>query len=399
MTILIQDSFNRANSTAGLGVADTGQSWLYIGDAGTTYGILDGQVYRTGTTDPRSSHVYQKVNSKNYKVTLTISLIGSASSRLWFRKESATGYAGYLIVNSAAQWRLAKYDSSGSYTVIGQVCSEMDGDKLTVETREDGFIKIEIYRADSSLGGSLEFTDTFSVLETENYIAVGTNSTNPRWDNFIVEAIETNTGTNGSISFDSKQLLYSNSSYLFDIRQQIFNISANTYDTKQSLYEIFDIMYDTMQGIFDVGNVELDTKQAIYKSDNSQFDLKQEIYKLSQSDGDMRLVIYSTDTNEADMLQNIYSDDVVNFDVKNEIYKRTFTDYDIKQIIYKYDQLEYDLEQRLYNSSSTDFDTMQQILENFKAYRQVFEYQMKINTLMGFEMNLSGTSKQFNMKI
>ncbi|WP_423408007.1 hypothetical protein AABM38_20395 [Heyndrickxia sp. MSNUG] len=143
----------------------------------------------------------------------------------------------------------------------------------------------------------------------------------------------TPTGTDGSVSVDTKQALYQDGTNPFDIRNILYQDGSTSSDTKQVVYQISSTSFDMLQEIFNDGQVGQtpfdmrfllysdgsvlhDSRQVTYESGINAFDLKQAIYESGEGKGDIHLVLFADSSTHYDLIQSLYENAAVNFDTK-----------------------------------------------------------------------------------
>jgi hypothetical protein len=450
MSIVVQDSFNRANSTTTLGNADTGQTWVVTGGV---IGIINNQAYTPADADK-------------------IAVIDSGASDVSIQLTHASSH-----IYSKIFWRFT--DPNNTFWIeSGQIRKKIAGTATTVGTFTAGgngtVLKVTVsgnthtvYRNGLQVA---TFTDSFNQTATSH--GFGMYSANARIDDFSVESLGgTPTGTTGStlfdlkqsiystslinydlkqalyqtlsqsfdsrqavyqnnaLNFDSKQVLFNQSSSQNDTKQQLFNVSTMQYDTKQTIYQIASTLYDTLQQIADGGingstrfdtrmvlyanNQSLfDTKQSYYQTGVNEYDLKQAIYQASQLQSDMKIALYVSLMDQFDLKQSIYQVsqlpydtqqsiyvyDSVSFNVENRIFKQNSQPFDTRQLLFQTAQNQFPLYQNFYQTNNVDFDTLQELLSDFVVYRQVIQYLLSINTKQHHNLNVT-LRKKFNLKL
>lgn len=191
-TVLISDSFNRADSTS-LGSTNTGQTWKQFSDLnGTvTYGIRNNEFYLSGGTNSNSiKHRKQAtltVPTNSFSLELTTNfpsdIVGSISLAIGLRHKNEYNSL-YIIRDGSKRYRLAKIPEGGSVTTV------MQGTTLT---NVSDTVKIDHYssgKIDLFINGTLEFTATDTMnLEDTTTIGLGLDNAQLSIDNLKITAL------------------------------------------------------------------------------------------------------------------------------------------------------------------------------------------------------------------
>jgi hypothetical protein len=170
---IVSDSFNRADSTSSLGVAETGQTWEAISG---TWGIQSNAAYRVAGTNALVA-----INS-GYADNIAISAKvtqNSGAERIAFRISDANNYM--YIQQSLTTLRLYKYEAGVSSQLSSMtVDTLLVGDILKVVLTAG---QIEVYRNDTK---HITSAETFNNTSTKHGF-VGTSTVG--FDDFKVEAV------------------------------------------------------------------------------------------------------------------------------------------------------------------------------------------------------------------
>lgn len=189
MTIIIKDSFNRADDTTTLGIAETGQTWKYDS---STWGISTNEAYPVSTTNT-SFYSYAFIESGISDAVVQVKLSSLVRvmvllfryadlNNLWFVRTNGNknGYEIYKRV-------------SGSWTLKGSFAGAAVGD--TVKVSANGSV-IKVYINDVE---KASITDNSHITNTKHGIGkqddIGT-ATVAKFDDFIIE--DFNTGSTGN---------------------------------------------------------------------------------------------------------------------------------------------------------------------------------------------------------
>jgi hypothetical protein len=363
MTIIVQDSFNRADS-ASLGTAETGQTWVY---SNKPYGIRSNQAYLhlNGTTS-FDSVAYIDSGISDGKITWTIATYQASNSRLIFRY---VDFGNHLAIEPRANdIRIYKRVANTTTTVGTFPHSSASGDVISVELT-GSTVKV-------SVNGTLKTTVTIAELITATKHGMFANNTEVvRYDDFIVEDFNTgDTGTTGSISYSTKNVIYRTASNNYDSKQQLYQSLISAVITKQSINKTSSNSYDTLIDIYNT---------SVTKIDN--FSLKVQIYK--------------QESNNYSLIQRLFKEVTeVKASVHNHIFVEGISTVDTKQIVMKLDSVHHTLKQAFYVSNQTHYDTLQQLLSDWNEYRQVVEFILSITTKKNESIEIT-QRKNFNLNI
>jgi hypothetical protein len=185
MTVLVSDSFNRADSTT-LGIADTGQSWQSLGTG--IFGISSNQAYQS--TTGADSLVYIDTTQTDVKTSVVIA-VNQGQPGVFFRIVDANNLFRALRVSGTLY--LQKKTSGTITTISTKTLAYVTNEKLSVISKSDG--TIEVYVNDVL---QISATDNTYVTSTKQGFGVGSANVGTRWDTFQIEDL--GGGTNTSIT-------------------------------------------------------------------------------------------------------------------------------------------------------------------------------------------------------
>jgi hypothetical protein len=348
MTVLVSDSFNRADSTNIVGTTDSfngGSSKTWNTVTGT-WGVNGNQLYISSATSDDYIYVDSGV-SDNYSVQVDISRVTNSEQWLVFRFADKNNFLMFGFPGTGAA-RLYRRVAGTFTSMITTSLTPIAGTIYTLKVQVSGST-ITLYNGGTQIG-----TVTYTGLTTNTGVGLRNGNatiTGVRYDNFQVEDLNTGgTFTDGSTAFDLKQSIYQDNSLAFDTKQTIYNDSFISSDTKQVIYSDSSISFDTLQQIqlggVD-GSVTFDTKQTLYSDSSVQFDTK----------------------------QGVYSDSQALFNTKQTYYNDGFVSFDTLQVIEKIDWVD----------GSVSFDTQQLIAETPKVVAQ----EVNLTFIAENEVNLS----------
>lgn len=175
--IVVNDTFNRSNSTTTLGIDETGKAWDVLQG---TWGIDGNAAYTTSTTGFSRAVINSEVS--NCKITCTLKTINpiSAATRIIFRSQDINNE--WYLTTTTGGYEVGKRiaGSAGVQSSWGGTSTNGDIFKIFLEGSS-----IKIY-----LNESLIFNLTDSYLQDKTRHGICTfNSTVPRFDDFKVEVI------------------------------------------------------------------------------------------------------------------------------------------------------------------------------------------------------------------
>jgi hypothetical protein len=367
MAIIVQDSFNRVDSSTTLGTADSGQTWQALSG---TWGITGGKAYSTTANTDISAIV--ESNISDLKVS---ALLRNNNASIAFRVIDSNNYLTALI--SPTEDKVKLYSkSSGSFSLLAEITNilNIDTDYTLSITANGSSITVNLDGVEI-----ISHTSTFNQNATKHGLrAFDGADNNCRWDDFLVEDL--NTGTTGSTAFDVRNVLYWISSFGVDSRQSFYSTSALNYDVKQAIYETlsraFDIRnvlyntssigFDSQQSIFNVSATSYDTQQAIYETISVMYDTLQQITDSGISGStnfDMRMSLYAEQSNIFDTKQSYFTTGANAYDLKQAIYESSQMDGDIHLVIYADTSTDYDVRQSIFAEGLSVFDTQQTIFD------------------------------------
>lgn len=210
MSILVSDSFNRADGV--LGTAETGQVWSYKGETSTDFNIVNGTA--TATTVKQMAYVDTGVSDLIASVKLSKN---SKGQMLIFRAVSSGTDLSYLALwNAGNGLRLIKNAHTSVfdffYTLSNFAYTPVDGDVISIKAVGD---KIEAYLNDNQIA---VVRSTQNMQETGCGIGVFTNTEfNGQYDDFIVHSHDSSIlDKNRYLSMDGADDNFITSSVTFD---------------------------------------------------------------------------------------------------------------------------------------------------------------------------------------
>ncbi len=131
--LLIQDSYNRLDTDSRLGVADTGQTWVYVGNApGGRFNISENRARVNSAT---GDHAYISVWHANVKIEQRIT---SFISGLWpvaFRVVDANNF--FVVKANASTYTLVKKVASSNTTLGTYTATPANDDVIMVTVKDD----------------------------------------------------------------------------------------------------------------------------------------------------------------------------------------------------------------------------------------------------------------------
>jgi len=175
---VVSDTFTRADTTSGLGTADTGQAWDEITGTG---GITSDQAYYPSGT--ALAVIDSAKADAAIQCTWISPQLGTDRPRLIFRLTDGNNYwfIDPVNANTLQLWKVA----GGGFTQVGSDATHAwsSGDVVQVSVSGDS---ISVYINDSLAIGPV--TDSFNDIATQHGIGIAVNGASLRFDNFSVTA-------------------------------------------------------------------------------------------------------------------------------------------------------------------------------------------------------------------
>jgi hypothetical protein len=363
MAIIVQDSFTRANTTNGLGTANTGQAWQAI--AGT-FGISNNQAYTSANTYNSRAVIQSGVN--NGKVSYNITNYVGGEPCLYFRWLNASNHFSVYVNN---------YTLNGASSDIAAVYDvpTTNGQKLEVEFNGTSII-VRINDVQR-----LTVTDTNHQANTMHGFGNIGGDINNRYDNFLVEDFNAGAvGTDGSITLGLTQQIYGDSSVNLGLSQQMYydstvnlsltqqiytDISANL-NLIQNIYRDTEALLGLNQIIYKDSEVNLNVNQTIYKDTEAVLPLTQAIYQESEIGLNLRQEIYAEAVSILDLIQEFYEDSqtYITLQLIQEIYKDSSADLSMTQAIYRDSEINLATRQEMYEEKEANLSLTQNVYKD-----------------------------------
>lgn len=200
MTVLVSDSFNRANSTTSLGTTDsyaggTAKTWAVFGTG--TYGIISNQAYAPSG----SGHNVAYVDAGQSDVTITVTfaaydMAGSGGAKIGLR---IVDNENMVNIQARTDGIVIYYYSGGSSTTVNDTAGTLvAGDVIKVIASGTS---IKVYRNGtlfSSATVALNQTATKHGINAQTYPAA-------RFDNFMIEDVVTPVALTSTVKSNSTQ--------------------------------------------------------------------------------------------------------------------------------------------------------------------------------------------------
>lgn len=175
----VYDSFDRADSTTTLGVADTGQSWTPLVG---TWGISANRAYQvTNTTGGALASAVIESGKSDAEISVVFNEY--VEYGLIFRATDANNYLFVRYSSTSAEWQMFK-TVSGTSTKIGNLAATVtDGTpfKLKVITSQTS---LQFFVDDVS---QFTVTDSFNQTATKHGIRGATTAASCYYDNFTIK--------------------------------------------------------------------------------------------------------------------------------------------------------------------------------------------------------------------
>lgn len=193
-TTLIQDSFDRADSTTGLGTADTGGTWA---EPNGDFGIDTNEAYTPNSVTFGHAHIDAADADVDMRVTVA-TLGGDGNAGLIFRWSDSDNYWVLFINGVTDQMQLGKVISGSFNNVSTTDIAKGAGDELRVITNGSRI------RTFWNGGFADNITDAFNENETNHGLWIN-NNTAWRLDDYLcrtLPVVPTGDGTDIDDSFD-----------------------------------------------------------------------------------------------------------------------------------------------------------------------------------------------------
>jgi hypothetical protein len=347
MTVLVSDSFNRANSTTTLGTTDsytggTAKTWMPSSAETGTFGINSNRAYLVSAGNAYSmARLDCGVSDGIIEVDVT-----------W-----NTNSAGGLVFrySTALRWFDTYIDSSGLKLRRGV-------DYATTVLGSYNFTPINgtTYRLKATINGStisISLDGTERITATDSFNAASTLHglrspvAGAYLDHFVISDLNigTPTGTDGSIKLGLTQQIYSDSSVNLPLTQNVYKDDTVTLPLTQAIYRESEI--------------GLNLTQEIYADGQAILDLIQEFYEDSQAYITLQLIqqIYKDSSTDLPMTQAIYQDSEIGLPLRQEMYEEKEANLSLTQNVYKDDSAILNLSQSIYKDSFSTLNTVQQM--------------------------------------
>ena len=175
---VLGDTFNRADTTSGLGVATSGQTWSSV--LGNVMGISSNQAYVPVSTDSRS--IINIGVSDFYCECVMAAVVTSAY--ILFRYVDSNNFWRVGVANLnffGGKGYILQKCISGTTTAIANFGVFVAGDRLAVECVGN---VITVY-----LNGKAVYTTTDATNNTGTNVGLNTANTSTRYDNFIARGL------------------------------------------------------------------------------------------------------------------------------------------------------------------------------------------------------------------
>lgn len=165
---VLADTFDRADTTSGLGTATTGQTWTV--SAGT-FGILNGEAYATSAVNTRA---VIDTGYSDGEVSVSVTVTGG-QEWLIFRFQDSNNY--FRFGTSGGILQLQKVESGSAQQISTFAAKLPIGGDLSVKFVGN---QISLY-----LNGNLLETVTSTLFQTATKIGLQTQNTTTRFDNLL----------------------------------------------------------------------------------------------------------------------------------------------------------------------------------------------------------------------
>ena len=181
---LVLDSFDRANTTTGLGTADTGQAWLQ--QTGSTWGIDAQQAYVASFSSRALTGI--DLGSTSMRVAATVYGVGLPRYPL-LAAAAMNPSNTYQLVWEPSQGVQLTARINGSNTAIYSGGSVTSGDRLELQVIETGTGATLTVSKNGTVVHSSTFTDPSRPQGTLAGLGLATAGPEIRFDDFEAEAL------------------------------------------------------------------------------------------------------------------------------------------------------------------------------------------------------------------
>jgi hypothetical protein len=174
MAIIVQDSFNRANNTTSLGVADTGQTWETSGN----WGIESNKAYQNTNANSQYAVIQSNYSDCIVSADITWNNNGGFAARF---VDSSNYFLYRITINKLQLYRIL----GGGTTLLSEYAfASVSGQVYNLKIKFEG----------SSIIGYLDGIERINVTDTNHQTGtkhgLRQNSiTSDRYDNFLVESL------------------------------------------------------------------------------------------------------------------------------------------------------------------------------------------------------------------
>ena len=175
------DTFNRSDSTSGMGTpSDGGSAWVEYG-ASDTWGVLSSKAYVVSNGGAAQALAALESSLSDVEVQLTCSTLDTSANVIILRLSNSSNYLHYQW-DSSSGFRLFRV-SGGGFTQIGSSAGSMsNGDTLKVSAVGD---QINCYHNGALVIGPI--TSSHNQTETKHGLGCYNNAPlDGRWDDFSI---------------------------------------------------------------------------------------------------------------------------------------------------------------------------------------------------------------------
>lgn len=319
MAIIVQDSFNRADSTTGLGVADTGQSWQVLSG---NWGISANQALcLSGSTS--LTVINSGISDVQVTVKSTVNEVTNILGSLAFRVTDNNNYWLLRYFNEAMQ--LYKFVGGSATLVASQQPIRLPAGSYEFKVIAKGEV-IECYLDDVLY---LSVTDVHNHSATMHGLRQHIIAP-VRHDDFTVKSLVTE-GTEITEIYATQQSVYKDIQVQSSTRQVVYNDVKRDSDLKQAICKQFKADYDTLQEIYNTSVIRIEnyamqiiinkdvsadyaTRQMIHEAVAVSAGLKQVISRLDVLKVETRQMLTKEINEQTRMLQQVYTTRAADYD-------------------------------------------------------------------------------------
>lgn len=315
MAILVKDSFNRADSTNGLGQTETGQTWQTFG---SVWGIQNNQAY--------------PVNASLATLPFVVS---PKTDNIVFQVKIAVYHWDVLIAY--------KIDNAGNTYLLerGRVYKNVNGAVTQLATipvfKNDDVVKVRLLNNVHTIYINEAQVATFSdsAINGNRFGFSTYGSTTIRYDDFLIEDLSASESKSIQSDFSAKQVIHKQDTLDISIKSFIYKPTSLQIPTKQIICKQVITDFLTKQTVTTVlsHTIDFPTRQIIHKQSIGTLPTKQSIYIPTVSEHLTKQYMYISTQQDFRTKQALYKQFISDFSTKQNAFKQVMSDFAVQQII------------------------------------------------------------------